>query len=464
MAVFNLPMEQPGDTLRKAYEPFNNMLQKLMEQKVQREQLAEQARAHNLTHQYNMGSLAETTRAHNLTHQYNMGHLAIQRAAENRAQSMVPYLRQQYEDTHKRRMSDNQVAKLKADLAQREYENIINSIGNNNNGNNPNNISQQQEQQKQPYNKLSEIMPTFFNTSSSPQANNNNMQYTPIANQGNFQASPMGQQQQEQLQPSQQQQDQEGQEEPKETLVRPPRPGEEFKDKMVGSQIFGGKNGLKNIYKDGYIFTEYPSGKITKIPEKGLEKGKGADKFGLLSEKEQIQIRQENRKKTDKIIDLSKHIHKDMRTIGKMINLMEKHPDLTGVTVPLTKKIGLTRKKEIGEFNDMALDLQKSSTKELSSRGGYGAAQIVQASKPNIRNSSQENLGLLNSLKSKYINSFLEMKKDYEELNPGKEYPDKLENYFKTITVRLPDDRVVQLPTKGALQLLSDHPNVIIEG
>jgi len=388
----------------------------------------------------------------------NQGNLAvhqsnanIQRMAEQRAQEMMPYLQQQYKDQHNKAIPANKMAALKSFIAQKQFDSIMGQM----NGGNNSQQTPPPQQNTQPPNEMGSpnpnvslqdvmqpIMQPNYGSQVQPQPNVNQV------------PQPQPEQQSKSGSPSQQ-----GQQE--EIELRPANKGSEFADKFVGTEL-GGK--LKNQYKNGYMYTEYPSGRVTvkKMPE-GVGAESPADKRRETFElRDQLAINKENRKKFEDNKKYTKQLIPYMKTIASLKDILDKNPNLTGLSTSLFHKAKQARNPALGTFTSGALALQTAATKELSNVGGSRAAGIVSAAKPDISNNVPFNQGVLKDLTRKTVASFLEAKREAEEL--GKEFPYKLENIYKTLEIKSPSGEIAIMPTEKALKLLEEGPDYMVEG
>lgn len=103
----------------------------------------------------------------------------------------------------------------------------------------------------------------------------------------------------------------------------------------------------------------------------------------------------------------------------------------TGILKTLTGKLGFGSEK-LGQFNERALRLQTQMTKALSSRGGVGAAKIVQSGKPSTWKSTSENLGITNAYADRIKNEFNLLNKEYKSIT-GADLPYTLPEYVKNM-------------------------------
>ena len=103
----------------------------------------------------------------------------------------------------------------------------------------------------------------------------------------------------------------------------------------------------------------------------------------------------------------------------------------TGITKSLLGKFGWGSEK-LGAFNERALRLQTQMTKALSSRGGEGAAKIVEKGKPTTWKSTSENIGITDAYADRIKNEFDLLNQEYKSLT-GKNLPYTLPEYVHNI-------------------------------
>lgn len=391
------------------------------------------------------------------------------REQDARNKQLLPYLLQQYKDLHAGRMDSNALAHINRMIAEAQYHQLM--------GNKPANESTQQPSSNM--DSLSNIMQPIF----TPKNIGVNPQSKPIQGMEASLQEQLGGQHPEEMfsgqQVTEQNQEQPQQstenvsqmpgvagQEQKEVVLRQSRPGFELRDKFAGSGLGLGKNDkIQTVNKNGWIYSMYPGGKITAIkdPTATTETPEAKRKGELESKLEYVHERDKD-KRISENESTSKDVFKLLKNLNTLDNILMEKPDLTGPTMPIRKKIGMISDEDVGRFNDAALDIQTKRTKELSTRGGYGAALIVQSGKPSIGNSGAENIGFVKSLKEKAIDSFMQLKDEYEKDHSGKKYPYKLSDYIDSIIIRRPDGVIKRYKTNVGLKLLEDHPQSKVVG
>jgi len=424
--AMNIPL--PGanmETFFKGGEYAQSMIDSMLQNRQKNEALQQQKLEAQQMNQYRMGSLKEETRHHDQTNAYNMGHLGIMRMAENRAQQLLPGLLQKAKDEHGISVSESKVKELKANIAQHEYNQIMNSI------NGQQGQDQEQPQQPQQYDKLASTMPSMFGS-------NENLGYTPIpGRQPGIQPGMQQPNQQGQPSQSQRQQQPEIPEPPKEFIVKKGRPGYELQDKMAGSSNFGNGKGLKNTHGKDYIDTEYPSGKIvrTMIP-------KGEDTSDQkLDDKMKRSIQAANEKADYKDnLKQSGAVKKNITSVFgmaddviKMKEIFNRRKNLTGPSVHYSKKLGLSSDKDIGKLMALTGDYQGKVSAYNTARPGVGSLKWAATVKPDIYNQQSLNEGMVDEGLEKYRDQLKSEGREYKRLT-GEDHPeiqskiDKIEN------------------------------------
>jgi hypothetical protein len=495
-----IPLPQSGaDAFFNGATQTQNILSKILAGRQNQEKLQQSGLANKQLNDYRMGSLAQTGRANEQLNTYRMGELAIRRKAEARANQLAPYVIQQYKDIHGGRVDENTIKHLKALVDQHAYDQAVKEMEAQNQNGAPENAQPQNPDMAQPEGNgqpsLQDIMQPIFSSSFTPhsvpiegmqsQVKRNtyrpdlNVQDSPVFNE--FPQNQMAPEAQS-MQPNQQQNSPQNMpEQPKEIVLRPSRKGTELQDKLAGTDL--GKP-LKYTYgKDGWVYTEYPGGKVTAV-QNPMVGGKGGtsekespdikrqkdieSKIALEKEKGKIKESAVEKKSNEKAsVENAKEIKAlipHMKAISTLESIAQKKPKLSGKGTAFAKFVGMTKDPDVGRFSNAALDIQALKAKDISSRGSVGAANIVKGGKPDIGNSMEFNIGAIKDTKSRMVDAFMELKDEYEKLHPNQQFPHQLENVYKTLEVETPDGQKITLPTKGALKLLKDHPDHKIVG
>lgn len=510
--IDNIPMPtDPGSSFFQGATATQNILSKILEGKQNQQKLSQDALSNEQLNKYRMGQLG------------------IARMAENRAQTMLPYLLQSYKDTHNREASEHEIQILKNNLLKQQYQEIISGL---NLQGQPEQVGQQQPQQaplqsnpmggqgglnytpienpiSNPTVKQNDLRQTLADDSNEtsnlhnmmgslfdgtgkspiqqPQAQSANPANVanPVNKQNelasmmqplfekNYGAQQPGNNQATSIRQTGQssqlsQPDQSGMQE---ITLRPSKKGMALSDKLAGTPF--GQPIKTHIGKDGWVYSEYPSGKITAVrnPQMAQQAGKEtpeekrAAELKNKKEFEQFKTEEKNRENKDKELTATwKALAPTMTTINTLSNIINKNPKLTGRGTQFAQWAGLTDDPDVGTFSSGALELQTALTKDLSSRGGYGAAKIVQGAKPDIKNSTAFNQGALKQMKDKSIRTFVAMKKEFNKNHPGQDFPYKLSDYYPEVIIEKPNGEKITLPADGAVKLLEDHPNHKIAG
>lgn len=103
----------------------------------------------------------------------------------------------------------------------------------------------------------------------------------------------------------------------------------------------------------------------------------------------------------------------------------------TGISSSLVGKLGWGSEK-LGSFNERALRLQAQMTKALSSRGGVGAAKVVEKGKPSTWKSTSENIGITDAYAERLKNEFELLNQEYKSIT-NKDLPYTLPEYVHNI-------------------------------
>lgn len=139
------------------------------------------------------------------------------------------------------------------------------------------------------------------------------------------------------------------------------------------------------------------------------------------------------RKKIDEIEKTAQALLPYVGKVNTIEDILKRKPELAGRTTQLADLLGMTKDEDVGTFLSSAQALQAHMAKEMSSRGGYGVAKLVEQAKPNIGKSTAYNKGVIKELKQSMKDSFTQMKQEYERLS-GKKFPYNFEQYFQEQT------------------------------
>ncbi len=450
MSFSNIPLPNPSK-----WGDYSDILQNIMQNKLKGQEQAETAK-------YHQGEL-----------EISRGNLGVAQAAEARAKQLMPYLIQQYKDTHGKEMSEMEMNNL--------YNGIIKDTYNSAGGLTDNRGAPVQAApiSNQP-SSMGFNQPVAPQSSAVNPANNTSMinqflqpnagGYTPINNQ-----LPVSPPQQfpltsipnqtpqavatQNIVPAsgapatQNAQQTFPQNESGEEIVRPGNPKLDKLDAIAGlpkSPVKAPE--IRYDTKNGWMYTQYPSGKITRqkmSSNQEDEEYRGTnDQERKLNQAEAIKIR------TD-----SNDVKKAAEVAIKMKKLLDKNPDLTGMHNFFSSKTKLLNDKKKGEFVNLAGILQSAFGRMASSRGGAQALAWAKSVKPDLLTGQETNKGMLDATLAQL----------QDELNNNK---DRFQNYsFKPLDVKLPsaetvmktvikpDGSEIELPEKGAQQLVADHPD-----
>lgn len=186
----------------------------------------------------------------------------------------------------------------------------------------------------------------------------------------------------------------------------------------------------KSIYK-------YALNKATRMPnELPHEKMEREITTSNLKEQNKLDIKQ-----AQKLRDTAKDLQLAGLDVEGIHDILTGPDSLgTGITKTLIGKLGWGSEK-LGQFNERALRLQTQMTKALSSRGGVGAAKIVQSGKPTTWKSTSENLGITDAYADRIKNEFDLLNQEYKAIT-GKNLPYTLPEYVHNIGNKM-------IPTKN---------------
>jgi len=414
--------------------------------------------------------LAETAKYHQGTLDISRGNLAIARQAEARAQKLLPYIMQEYKDVHGKNMSALEMQNL--------YNGLIKDALSNNQ---PIPMAQpsqaqiptQEEPTSVPYSPMrpmKEQTETGLPYTAINQQNIPGMeQYQTLMQPPSTLSVPQRAYDQLATQPTIEQ-NAEG-----EQIIRPGNPKLNNLDAIAGFPNSPIKSpSVQYDRKNGFIYTQYPSGKITR------QKMEGTDEQGIpyretpqqkeermvntaariAAKKDEIAIERENRKEAVKIENSVDPIIKSSNLVNEAISILKKNPNITGMKNYLGKKTKLSKNEELARLDTIFGKIQAEMSKYAAARPGAQSLKWAENIKANIFNTNKYNLGMLEQMLTDSKNDYeYENQRYMQKVNKKLpvNFPGSKENNI--VTVEKPDGTTINLPEAGAMQLVKDHPN-----
>lgn len=394
--ALNIPMpESPGTSLLKGLDTGSTMMARIMQPVIERERMKQQQ--------------AQFVQDY-----------ALKKQAESRANALMPYMVQQYQDTHKTALNEQQMKQLYLGIMQNAMKN---------GGGAPSQTgipgtAPSMGAGDQPAPSPTGMAPAS-DDGSTPQPGVAPSQAGGITPQGNAPAQiggqpnitgvlPVGGQspapapigQPTNVPPMSGAQEQE---------LRPGNPQLAQLDKVAGL-IPGIPKPVQHI-TNGAVYTTYPSGRMT------VQKIEGAQLPGekTVSAKEASKIR-----------DSATALINSANLVQQGYDLMDKNPGLTGpgnvvsaIPIPFSggSKLNLSSKPELGEFTTVAGKLQAELGRYASQRGGVQAVKWAASVKPSAFNSEGYNYGMFNGLQNSIQNDYKALNEQYKAVSGGKDLP-----------------------------------------
>ena len=431
----------PGESFFQGASNTQNILSKILEGRQAQQKLAQTALANQQLNNYRMKELAQTATANTQFNNYRMGQLAISKQTEKRQQDLMPYLIQQYKDVHGGKISENAINAMKAGIAQHTYDQVMGT----NQGAQPQSSADEGIQrgnagnaQAAPGANLQPSAPIAPSSMQAPgmpfemmnapagnvpmadameapgqtqlaQPTPQDINQPPIfpnaMNQGGALAQGGAQMAQGINAPNAVPTAQSPQ---REVVLRPPTKGLEFQDKLAGTSL--GEKLQYHYGKDGSVYTEYPSGKVTYTPS---PTGEGQETPDVKRQKDlesKIKLQnamQENREKLVAEKEGNSIESKVMDPLVKMANAAKKAKEvldrnkgknLTGLHNLVGKQTKLLHNKDLNILNTQFGLMQAELAKYVSQRGGIQAVKWASTVKPDILNNDDANIAMVDQV------------------------------------------------------------------
>lgn len=368
--ALNIPNTGPAiDTLLSGINTGSNMFSRLMQPVLDREKLKQQQ-------------------------EQFVQNLALQKQAEDRHQSLMPYLIQQYKDAHERSAAEAQFKQL--------YRNLIQNALTGEGGDSgvtpaPAPVAPALPPQMggQPNASPTTAIPDMGGVSMAP-------------NTATVTGTGLLEGQQPPIAPVTPNQNVVGQEHE----LRSGNPRLANLDRVAG--LVPGIPKPQQHITNGMVFTTYPSGRMTVQQVPGISTATAGEKN--VSAKEASKIR-----------DQATALVNNANLVQQGYDLLDNNKDLTGIGSGLASKFNLSNNPELGKFTTVTGKLQAELGKYASSRGGIQAVNWASTVKPSAWKPENYNYGMFEGIQQN-------LKDDYNTLNEqyraatGRDLPIKLPN------------------------------------
>lgn len=382
MMALNIPMpDSPGTSLLKGLDTGSQMMSRMMQPVIERERLRQQQ--------------AQFVQDY-----------ALKKQAEGRANALLPYMVQQYQDTHKTALNDQQMKALYTGLMQDAMKN---------GGGAPAPMGGEQPTPA-PGGMTPSIDGTSPDVSGAPQSGIAPTQVGTTLPQGNAPAQIGGQPNVTGVLPV-------GGQTPAPTPIGQPtpapdltgtqeqelRPGNPALAKLdrVAGLIPGIPKPVQHV-TNGVVFTTYPSGRMTaqKVPDYQAPGQK------TVSAKEASKIR-----------DSATALINSANLVNQGYDLLDKNPGLTGIGAGLKSKFNVSNNPDLGSFTTVAGKLQAELGKYASQRGGIQTVNWAASVKPSAWKPEEYNYGMFKGLQSSIENDYKTLNEQYKAASGGKDLP-----------------------------------------
>lgn len=253
-----------------------------------------------------------------------------------------------------------------------------------------------------------------------------------------------------------------------EVTLKPGNPRLDKLDKVAGL-VPGIPKPETHFTPNGMMITRYPSGRVTMqntgvpgmktVNQETPEERQTREVSTAISKEQGIG----NAKKTQDYLTAGDTINEYSGNLETIYKLLNKNRNLTGNVAGLKNMAHLSNEDQ-GKFNAATVPLIGKLAKDISTRGGAVVAGMATAGKPGIWKSHQENMGLTKHLIEEAIRSYNNAKKGYEKIT-GKSYPKEMPAFLKQyqasqgVKVTSPNGKIIRFPEDKVDEFLKDHPD-----
>lgn len=218
--------------------------------------------------------------------------------------------------------------------------------------------------------------------------------------------------------------------------LRPGNPRLVGLDRLAG--LLPGVPKADTKISNGMIITTYPSGRMTAQSLAGT----GAQTPGQATV---------SAKEASKIRDSATNLINSANLVQQGYDLLDNNPNLTSPVAGLESQLNISNKPELGEFNTVAGKLQAELGKYASQRGGIQAVKWAGSVKPSAWKPQDYNYGMFQGIQQNLENDYNTLNQQYKS-QTGKDLPVALPQMKSSHL----DDVYVQ---KAASTLMQVNPN-----
>lgn len=188
-------------------------------------------------------------------------------------------------------------------------------------------------------------------------------------------------------------------------------------------------------FQNGMIFTTYPSGRMTAQKVQGMntvsQETPDARKQREIETKIAATQGVEDTKAASKLQTSGRELQSLVNRAKKVQKLLNDNPSLTGLRQGGLASLNLSQSKQLAEFDQTTRKLQADMGRYGSQRGGAQALKWAEKSKPGTYKTVDYNKGMIKSILDDAKNDYDEMAQEYKD-RTGKEYPIKFPEMPKT--------------------------------
>lgn len=173
---------------------------------------------------------------------------------------------------------------------------------------------------------------------------------------------------------------------------------------------------------NGMVFTTYPSGRMT------VQKVAGS--AGQTPGERNVSA-----KEASKIRDQATALVNSANLVQQGYGLLDNNPDLTGIGSGFASKFNVSNNPELGKFTTVAGKLQAELGKYASSRGGIQAVNWAASVKPSVWKPQDYNYGMFEGIQQNLKDDYNTLNEQYKAAT-GKNLPVPLPNMTSTRNVK----------------------------
>lgn len=211
-----------------------------------------------------------------------------------------------------------------------------------------------------------------------------------------------------------------------EIVVKRGDPNLEKLDHLAGLGIVPGMPKVSTHYApNGNVITRYPSGKVTvqNLAAPGTEKETPQQRQQRETQtKIDVATGTDNAKTASKLVTSGRELSSLVNRAKKIQDLLSENPGLTGWLQGGMASLNLSQSKKLAEFDQTTRKLQADMGRYGSVRGGAQVLKWAERAKPGTYKSTDYNLGMVKSILDDAKEDYVEMSREYKD-RTGKDFP-----------------------------------------